>query len=175
MIPLFYSAMTAFASVQYAQGFTPVASTKQWRRTNSIQSSTSSSLFDAEQASPWSIKEWSNDFPDTLNTEFTNHAKTDNFLPTSEDLAEAEKVLAASKAATQEKSPHLLEREFPEMKKKIRASIRETGTDSMNNYIKTMCNHELLNKNEEIILAREIQILLKWERQREDLESQLLR
>jgi hypothetical protein len=38
-----------------------------------------------------------------------------------------------------------------------------------------MCNHELLNKNEEIILAREIQILLKWEAEREELEQQLLR
>merc|ERR1719310_1822410 len=38
-----------------------------------------------------------------------------------------------------------------------------------------MCNHELLNKNEEIILAREIQILLKWEKEREKLEEELLR
>lgn len=60
-------------------------------------------------------------------------------------------------------------------KPKIRASVRETGYDSMSNYIKTMCNHELLNKNEEIILAREIQILIKWEGIREELEAVLLR
>mmetsp|Transcript_10665 Transcript_10665/g.25674 ORF Transcript_10665/g.25674 Transcript_10665/m.25674 type:complete len:439 (-) Transcript_10665:110-1426(-) len=66
-----------------------------------------------------------------------------------------------------------IESEFP--KRKIKASVRETGTDSMKYYIKSMCNHELLNKNEEIILAREIQILLRWEAQREKLEEELLR
>jgi RNA polymerase sigma factor (sigma-70 family) len=60
-------------------------------------------------------------------------------------------------------------------KTKVRASVKETGYDSMRNYIKTMCNHELLNKNEEIILAREIQILIAWEAVREDLETDLLR
>lgn len=45
----------------------------------------------------------------------------------------------------------------------------------MRSYIKTMCNHELLNKNEEIILAREIQILIQWEAVRENLENDLLR
>jgi hypothetical protein len=75
-----------------------------------------------------------------------------------------------SKAKSSSKA---LESEFP--KRKITASVRETGTDSMKNYIKTMCNHELLNKNEEIILAREIQILLKWETEREQLEEKLLR
>jgi RNA polymerase sigma factor (sigma-70 family) len=66
-----------------------------------------------------------------------------------------------------------IESEFP--KRKIKASVKETGTDSMKYYIKSMCNHELLNKNEEIILAREIQILLKWEAKREKLEEELLR
>jgi len=59
--------------------------------------------------------------------------------------------------------------------KKIRAQVRETGYDSIRTYIKTMCNHELLNKNEEIILAREIQILIQWEQVREQLEADLLR
>jgi RNA polymerase sigma factor (sigma-70 family) len=58
---------------------------------------------------------------------------------------------------------------------KIHANVKETGYDSMRNYIKTMCNHELLNKNEEIILAREIQTLIQWEGVREELESSLLR
>lgn len=60
-------------------------------------------------------------------------------------------------------------------KRRIRANVKETGHDSMKYYIKSMCNHELLNKNEEIILAREIQILLRWEEEREKLEEQLLR
>merc|ERR1711982_301313 len=46
---------------------------------------------------------------------------------------------------------------------KIRASVKETGYDSMSTYLKSMGNHELLRKNEEIILARKIQILMKWE------------
>lgn len=58
---------------------------------------------------------------------------------------------------------------------KVRAQVRETGYDSMRSYIKTMCNHELLNKNEEVILAREIQTLMQWEGVREQLEHDLLR
>ena len=60
-------------------------------------------------------------------------------------------------------------------KRKVRASVRETGQDSLKGYIKTMCNHELLNKNEEIVLAREIQVLLQYEKTREELEASLLR
>jgi hypothetical protein len=59
--------------------------------------------------------------------------------------------------------------------RRIRANVRETGFDSMKYYMKTMGNHELLQKNEEIILAREIQILIKWEEIREGLEGELLR
>jgi RNA polymerase primary sigma factor len=54
-------------------------------------------------------------------------------------------------------------------------SVRETGYDSIKTFMKSMCNHELLNKNEEVILAREIQILMEWEGIREELESGLLR
>ena len=60
-------------------------------------------------------------------------------------------------------------------KKKVTATIRETGQDSMKHYLKSMGNHDLLNKNEEIILAREIQILIGWEETRVDLEAQLSR
>ena len=68
-----------------------------------------------------------------------------------------------------------LEQEIVVGKRKMRASVRETGYDSMRSYIKTMCNHELLNKNEEVVLAREIQLLMKWEEKREELEGQLMR
>jgi hypothetical protein len=54
-------------------------------------------------------------------------------------------------------------------------NVKDTGMDSVRNYMKTMCNHELLNKNEEIILAREIQILVQWEKIRDELEAELLR
>lgn len=60
-------------------------------------------------------------------------------------------------------------------KKKVTATIRETGQDSMKHYLKSMGNHDLLNKNEEIILAREIQILIGWEQTRVDLEAKLAR
>ena len=60
-------------------------------------------------------------------------------------------------------------------KKKVTATIRETGQDSMKHYLKSMGNHDLLNKNEEIILAREIQILIGWEETRVNLEAQLER
>lgn len=59
--------------------------------------------------------------------------------------------------------------------RRITANVKETGFDSMKYYMKTMGNHELLKKNEEIILAREIQILIKWEETREELESKLMR
>jgi len=62
-----------------------------------------------------------------------------------------------------------------EKQTKIRASVKETGSESMRYYLKSMGNHELLKKNEEIILAREIQILMKWEERRSELEVKLLR
>jgi len=65
--------------------------------------------------------------------------------------------------------------EPPKKKSKVRISAQETGFDSMRYYLKTMGNHELLKKNEEIILARQIQILIKWEGIREELEAKLIR
>eukprot|EP00584_Thalassiosira_punctigera_P027207 CAMPEP_0172577656 /NCGR_PEP_ID=MMETSP1067-20121228/138341_1 /TAXON_ID=265564 ORGANISM="Thalassiosira punctigera, Strain Tpunct2005C2" /NCGR_SAMPLE_ID=MMETSP1067 /ASSEMBLY_ACC=CAM_ASM_000444 /LENGTH=521 /DNA_ID=CAMNT_0013370345 /DNA_START=51 /DNA_END=1616 /DNA_ORIENTATION=+ len=59
--------------------------------------------------------------------------------------------------------------------RRIRANVRETGFDSMKHYMKTMGNHDLLRKNEEIILAREIQILMSYEEVRDELEGELLR
>lgn len=55
---------------------------------------------------------------------------------------------------------------------RIKARVHETGYDSMASYIKTMCNHEILNKNEEIILGREIQTLIHFEQVRDDLEAE---
>jgi len=45
----------------------------------------------------------------------------------------------------------------------------------MKYYMKTMGNHDLLQKNEEVVLAREIQILMKYEGVRDELESELMR
>ena len=101
------------------------------------------------------------------------------FVPSEEDLS----ALSSSKKKKDAKQQSYAEyeaaaamaQEVSNPKRKVRASVKETGYDSMRNYIKSMCDHELLNKNEEIILAREIQILIKWEQEREELEAKLLR
>jgi len=55
------------------------------------------------------------------------------------------------------------------------ATFSESGEESMANYLKSMGNHELLKRHEEVILARHIQILIKWEELREQLEEKLAR
>jgi len=69
----------------------------------------------------------------------------------------------------------LTEKAMADKQNSGKATSRSQTYDSMNHYIKSMCDHDLLNKNEEIILAREIQLLVKWEDKREELEAQLLR
>ena len=44
----------------------------------------------------------------------------------------------------------------PRKRRIVVASVQETGHDLRKNYLKSMGNHELLRKNEEIILARQI-------------------
>jgi len=56
-----------------------------------------------------------------------------------------------------------------------KAVIRETGVDTMKDYLKSMGNHELLTAAEEVLLARHVQLLLRWEEVRERLESELAR
>jgi RNA polymerase sigma factor (sigma-70 family) len=87
-----------------------------------------------------------------------------------EDIVEEEQDEVSVAPEPRESSPSAMS-----MKTRVRASVAETGYDSIRTYIKTMCNHELLNKNEEIILAREIQILMTYEGIREQLETELLR
>jgi hypothetical protein len=94
--------------------------------------------------------------------------------------ATVEKYQAAEREATDgpwDKNPRQdLESDVDTRKRRrLTANVRETGYDSVQNYMKTICSHELLNKNEEIILAREIQILVGWEKTRDELESELLR
>ena len=40
--------------------------------------------------------------------------------------------------------------------------------------MKTMGNHDLPQKNEEVVLAREIQLLMKWESVHDELEAELV-
>ena len=133
-----------------------LSSTRQWQQHNHRSQTY---LFDSEPSTAWSTEQWS--------------ATSDLLSPI---LAEKDfsKKPKQKKKLKFELNQYGIESEFPN-KRKIKASVRDTGNDSMKNYIKSMCNHELLNKNEEIILAREIQILLKWEQQREELETHLLR
>lgn len=158
------SALLVALSCTFSQGFTTSASKRQWQK---VGYKPRSLLHDTEMASVWNAQEWTTE---SLSTQ------PDRLPASKRDIKAVESVFSKKSKDMSEfvSSKHGIESEFPN-KRKIRASIRETGTDSMKHYIKTMCNHELLNKNEEIILAREIQILLKWEEQREELEQQLLR
>jgi hypothetical protein len=168
----------ALATVHNSQGFTPLASSGQWKSPGRRSSQSRSTLFDTEESSPWTTQEWTApDLTGSLTSLASKAPKAKRFKPAEEpDLDSAGNARAVVNANGEVASKRIsgIEIEFPG-KKKLRASVKETGTDSMKNYIKTMCNHELLNKNEEIILAREIQILLKWEEEREQLELQLLR
>mmetsp|Transcript_12348 Transcript_12348/g.15237 ORF Transcript_12348/g.15237 Transcript_12348/m.15237 type:complete len:615 (+) Transcript_12348:167-2011(+) len=53
------------------------------------------------------------------------------------------------------------------------ASVKETGVDTMSQYVKSMGSHELLPKESEILLGRQIQILVSWENVRLKLEETL--
>ena len=56
-----------------------------------------------------------------------------------------------------------------------KVTVSETGDASIRTYLKSMATHELLRASEEIVLARQIRILLQWEEIREGLESNLER
>jgi len=99
-------------------------------------------------------------------------ASSKRIFKTRMDSIHMKKSLAAKK---EEEKKHKEYEEEKQPKRRITASVKETGFDSMKYYMKTMGNHELLKKNEEIVLAREIQILIKWEEQREELEAKLMR
>jgi RNA polymerase primary sigma factor len=57
----------------------------------------------------------------------------------------------------------------------LKASVRETGNDTMRSYLKSMGSHELLRQEDEVVLGRQIQILVKWEEAKALLEEKLLR
>ena len=60
-------------------------------------------------------------------------------------------------------------------KKRVTAQVQETGRDTIQSYTKSFTNHELLSRESEAALGREIQILARWEERRQDLEVQLMR
>ncbi|GMH98547.1 hypothetical protein TrST_g7051 [Triparma strigata] len=59
--------------------------------------------------------------------------------------------------------------------KKPKVKVTESGDASIRTYLKSMGSHSLLHSSEEIVLARQIQILLRWEETRNELESELTR
>ncbi|KAL7426430.1 hypothetical protein ACHAXH_001557 [Discostella pseudostelligera] len=58
---------------------------------------------------------------------------------------------------------------------RVRATVKETGSDSISTYIKSLVQHELLYKEDEILLGRQVRMLSKLEEKRSELEMQLLR
>ena len=60
-------------------------------------------------------------------------------------------------------------------KKRVTAQVQETGRDTIQSYTKSFTNHELLSRESEAALGREIQMLARWEERRQDLEVQLMR
>ncbi|KAL3774232.1 hypothetical protein ACHAW5_002246 [Stephanodiscus triporus] len=58
---------------------------------------------------------------------------------------------------------------------RVRATVKETGSDSISTYIKSLGQHELLFKDDEILLGRQVRILSGLEEKRHELELQLLR
>ncbi|KAL3810897.1 hypothetical protein ACHAXA_000426 [Cyclostephanos tholiformis] len=59
--------------------------------------------------------------------------------------------------------------------RRVRATVKETGSDSISTYIKSLGQHELLFKEDEILLGRQVRILSRLEEKRQELELQLLR
>ncbi|KAL3788681.1 LOW QUALITY PROTEIN: hypothetical protein HJC23_001880 [Cyclotella cryptica] len=57
----------------------------------------------------------------------------------------------------------------------IRATVKETGSDSISTYIKSLGQHELLYKADEILLGRQVRLLMNLEESRKGLEENLLR
>ena len=121
------------------------------------------------------------DMPDLLSLELPTSNDGKTVTMTKPKRKAAAKAAAATEAADEDDvllpgtANAADTEEAPKKKKKVTATIRETGQDSMKHYLKSMGNHDLLNKNEEIILAREIQILIGWEETRVDLEARLSR
>jgi hypothetical protein len=59
--------------------------------------------------------------------------------------------------------------------RRVSANVKETGNDALSIYLKNIANHDLLRHEEEIVLGKQIQILVHYEQQRILLETSLLR
>lgn len=79
------------------------------------------------------------------------------------------------KASSVLKKPHIQVQEVPKRRMRVKASVKETGGDSMKEYVKSMGSHELLPQDSEILLGKHIQKLVKYEQVRSALEETLKR
>jgi RNA polymerase primary sigma factor len=57
----------------------------------------------------------------------------------------------------------------------IRATVKETGSDSISSYTKSLGQHELLHKDDEVLLGRQVRMLMVLEDKRMELEEEMLR
>ena len=57
----------------------------------------------------------------------------------------------------------------------IRATVKETGSDSISSYTKSLGQHELLHKDDEVLLGRQVRMLMVLEEKRMELEEELMR
>mmetsp|Transcript_22201 Transcript_22201/g.36753 ORF Transcript_22201/g.36753 Transcript_22201/m.36753 type:complete len:414 (-) Transcript_22201:8-1249(-) len=91
-----------------------------------------------------------------------------------EDLREASD--AVSKVANKAQDMEPVRSGLSGAKKgKLTANVMETGQDTIKQYVKSLANHQVLSPEDEAVLGRQIQILAKWEKKRQDLEGALLR
>lgn len=60
-------------------------------------------------------------------------------------------------------------------KGKVKANVMETGKDSINQYMKSLSNHQVLSPDDEKVLGKQIQVLTRWEEKRQELEADLCR
>jgi len=91
------------------------------------------------------------------------------------DYAKARATQAMSKSNVGAASASFSPRKVVSKKKRVTASVQETGRDTINSYTKSFTNHELLSREAEATLGREIQLLVRWEVERQELEVRLLR
>ena len=63
----------------------------------------------------------------------------------------------------------------PKRRTSIRATVKETGSDSISSYTKSLGQHELLHKDDEVLLGRQVRMLMVLEEGRRELEEELLR
>ncbi|KAL9179240.1 hypothetical protein ACHAXT_008530 [Thalassiosira profunda] len=60
-------------------------------------------------------------------------------------------------------------------RRRVRATVKETGSDSISTYVKSLGQHELLHQADEVLLGRQVRILMGLEDKRQKLEEELLR